>query len=549
MHNDSGATDAHQTNLPVGVHHLSGPPGSLRSAAFCESADLPAFFPSYICHKEVRAVKIKDITNTRGVLGSSMEGWALIPEEGGIGPIPVSSEWYLNHKPVAGGYYVVYKDGYSSFSPAEAFEKGYSLVSRDPKPSTKTLHNSDQSGTRKNVKDVKVFGNTDMFQLLCKASSEAQGWMKCTKALEIPSVGCIVQATTQQRNDDGSYAVAEALTFVPGVCIVPDSNPAPASTPTGRQLVPSNMPSIPLEPTTETVSQGLATMVGRYLDSITITSDNIGEIRRSLFMPFECGWNGWVRDETANRENIVPPRSEATEGYGEMRGRIAYNAYCASVGWKSFNGDALPQWPDVRKDIKSAWIETGMAVWCSMVQNTSFPPANVKLPDGEGREFFGMVETYFSLIKGWRNSLATVLLEMESLVPDTTMQVELRRAEENAIVRLSEAVMWCRVLLEAEPQEETWEQPGSTRMFRKKPVVIEAVQWNGTNDAEIRAFVPEKDLVFPNHVTGFLTIKTLEGNMEASVGDFIIKGIKGEFYPCKPDIFAQTYDSVVSCEH
>ncbi len=81
----------------------------------------------------------------------------------------------------------------------------------------KTLHNSDISGAKKNVPDIKTFGNGDMFQLLCKASSKKEEWMKSTKALEIPGVGCIVQVTTQQYGN-----VAEALTFVPGVQIVKD---------------------------------------------------------------------------------------------------------------------------------------------------------------------------------------------------------------------------------------------------------------------------------------------------------------------------------------
>jgi len=88
---------------------------------------------------------------------------------------------------------------------------------------TKTLHNSDVRGAKKNVLDLEVVGNGDMFQLLCKASSQEEGWMKSTKAMECPG-GCVVQVTTQQRNADGSYAVAEALTYVPGVCIVEDAN-------------------------------------------------------------------------------------------------------------------------------------------------------------------------------------------------------------------------------------------------------------------------------------------------------------------------------------
>lgn len=93
----------------------------------------------------------------------------------------------------------------------------------------KTLHNSDLSGARQNVKDLKIVGNGNMFKLLCKASSENEGWMKSTKACETP-YGCIVQVTTQQRNEDGSYAVAEALTYVPEVKIVDDINK-------GRKLV------------------------------------------------------------------------------------------------------------------------------------------------------------------------------------------------------------------------------------------------------------------------------------------------------------------------
>ena len=79
----------------------------------------------------------------------------------------------------------------------------------------KTLGNTDANGTKTNVKDVVFFGNGDTFKLLCKASSQSEGWMKSTKVCELP-MGCIVQVTTQQRGSDGTYAVAEALTFVPG---------------------------------------------------------------------------------------------------------------------------------------------------------------------------------------------------------------------------------------------------------------------------------------------------------------------------------------------
>lgn len=66
------------------------------------------------------------------------------------------------------------------------------------------------------VNDIQVFGDGDLWQLVSKASSQSQGWMKSCKAMEIPGCGVCVQVTTQQRNPDGSYVVAEAVTFVPG---------------------------------------------------------------------------------------------------------------------------------------------------------------------------------------------------------------------------------------------------------------------------------------------------------------------------------------------
>ena len=108
----------------------------------------------------------------------------------------------------------------------------------------KTLKNSDISGAKENVKDIKFVGNGDTFKLLCKAYSEVEGWMKSTKAMEIENSGCIVQVTTQQRNQDGSYAVAEALTFVPAVRIVDDING-------GRKLEASS----PTEPLMDMLSQ------------------------------------------------------------------------------------------------------------------------------------------------------------------------------------------------------------------------------------------------------------------------------------------------------
>ena len=78
------------------------------------------------------------------------------------------------------------------------------------------------------------------------------------------------------------------------------------------------------------------------------------------------------------------------------------------------------------------------------------------------------------------------------------------------------------------------------RAYKKKPVVVEAVQWTGENHAEMCEFIDPE--VFEIKPKEGLIIHTLEGDHHASPGDYIIKGVNGEFYPCKPDIFAKTYE-------
>lgn len=80
--------------------------------------------------------------------------------------------------------------------------------------------------------------------------------------------------------------------------------------------------------------------------------------------------------------------------------------------------------------------------------------------------------------------------------------------------------------------------------FRKRPVVIEAVQWTGTKDSanEILAFARTNAMWHFNQNT--MSIATLEGTMLASIGDWVIRGVNNEFYPCKPDIFEKTYERV-----
>ena len=83
--------------------------------------------------------------------------------------------------------------------------------------------------------------------------------------------------------------------------------------------------------------------------------------------------------------------------------------------------------------------------------------------------------------------------------------------------------------------------------YRKKPVVIEAFQWTGGVDPHPQWMIDAIRLGNVYYQGGdrpYLTIETLEGKMRANQGDFIICGVSGEIYPCKPDIFAKTYEPI-----
>lgn len=84
----------------------------------------------------------------------------------------------------------------------------------------KSLDIVDPTSAKAKILDISIFGDPNAWLLLAKASSESQGWMKSTKVLPIEKVGCLVQVSTQQRNPDGTYAVAESLEFIPGVKVV-----------------------------------------------------------------------------------------------------------------------------------------------------------------------------------------------------------------------------------------------------------------------------------------------------------------------------------------
>ena len=86
--------------------------------------------------------------------------------------------------------------------------------------------------------------------------------------------------------------------------------------------------------------------------------------------------------------------------------------------------------------------------------------------------------------------------------------------------------------------------------YRKKPVTIEAIQLSPETFYQICDFIgehanyPDCGVGGIDPADGKFKIKTLEGDLVANIGDFIIKGVKGEFYPCKPDIFMATYEEL-----
>lgn len=81
------------------------------------------------------------------------------------------------------------------------------------------------------------------------------------------------------------------------------------------------------------------------------------------------------------------------------------------------------------------------------------------------------------------------------------------------------------------------------KTFVKKPVQVQAIQWTGDNYEEIIDFVGSASFPY-SFDDGEIIIETLEGAVAARRGDWIIRGVNGEFYPCKPDIFEKTYEEV-----
>lgn len=86
------------------------------------------------------------------------------------------------------------------------------------------------------------------------------------------------------------------------------------------------------------------------------------------------------------------------------------------------------------------------------------------------------------------------------------------------------------------------------RTYRKKPVEIQAIRFTGWNWAECLRFMGENPEKFTARLhkseLAYIDIETLEGTMRCGKGDYIIRGVNGEFYPCKADIFKKTYEAV-----
>lgn len=144
-----------------------------------------------------------------------------------------------------------------------------------------------------------------------------------------------------------------------------------------------------------------------------------------------------------------------------------------------------------------------------------------------------------------------VIADVIDKAKQQNVEVEGERINVGAVIEM----IWSAFLL-VDQQASTAGEGLIIQKFRKKPVVIEAVQYWGDNLREVLDFTgkhPSFDQYFSSfdeyaaHVARdrqAFKIITLEGTMEAFPGDWIIKGVKGEFYPCKPDIFAATYEAV-----
>lgn len=126
--------------------------------------------PKYRCHKEVWALKIKSVVPTTI---TEEVGFTLFFDGEGYAPVKVSSEWVMKHAPRQGGYYVVYEDGYKSFSPAEAFESGYTIIANE----IKVHENIVESEIKKQIDSFMIESGDGMYCVCLNQDGGWYGWL------------------------------------------------------------------------------------------------------------------------------------------------------------------------------------------------------------------------------------------------------------------------------------------------------------------------------------------------------------------------------------
>ena len=150
--------------------------------------------PKYQCHKQVWALKIKTVavhasgdtavSDAEFQASDAFQGAHLITVEDGYAPFHVSADWFRKHKPEAGGYYVVYEDGYKSYSPASAFESGYSLIPPASTHQQRVLDEKRELDERLSKLDAFILDNPLFLQL---SGSEQERLARQSKAMAIYS--------------------------------------------------------------------------------------------------------------------------------------------------------------------------------------------------------------------------------------------------------------------------------------------------------------------------------------------------------------------------
>lgn len=190
--------------IPVSVLQWTGE-NLTEFKSFFDANKIPYAITKDLNLLTVGSKKIGEYKNGDKLLDVSVSDYIVATEEGHI---EVLSSLYFDNI-----YTEIQEVKFKDFNEAEFHEFAHKQMP------VKSLHNTTSNGAKKNVKDIQFFGDGDTFKLISKASSENEGWMKSTKAMEIEGVGCVVQVTTQQRNPDGSYSLSDAVTFVPNAKI------------------------------------------------------------------------------------------------------------------------------------------------------------------------------------------------------------------------------------------------------------------------------------------------------------------------------------------